>query len=197
MTEVGSVKFRYESDGQELAPFAGFEALNEARDELRRLGLLGLDENGIGFGNVSLREGSTNFFYITGSGTGGLVSLGLTNYARVTAWDLERNWLRCEGRAIASAESLTHAAIYAVAVEVCVILHGHDHTRWHNLLEQGAATAPDVPYGTPAMAREVQRLFHETAVGARKIFAMGGHEAGIIAFGRDFDEALEALKRGG
>lgn len=33
----------------------------------------------------------------------------------MTAWDFERNWLRCEGRAIAFAESLTHAAVYAMA----------------------------------------------------------------------------------
>jgi ribulose-5-phosphate 4-epimerase/fuculose-1-phosphate aldolase len=108
---------------------------------------------------------------------------------------LERNWLRCEGRAIASAESLTHAALYAVDPAAGVILHGHDDARWRNLLERGQATAPKVPYGTPAMAREVQRLFRETDVAVRKIFAMGGHEAGIVAFGRDFDEALEAMKK--
>jgi len=197
MSEAGSVKFRYESNGQELAPFAGFEALNAARNELRRLGLLGADQNGVGFGNVSLREGSADVFYITGSGTGGFVSLGLKDCARVTAWDLERNWLRCEGRAIASAESLTHAAIYAVDREVRVILHGHDDARWRNLLERGPATAPEVPYGTPAMAREVQRLFRETDLGPRKIFAMGGHEAGIVVFGRNFDEAFEALRKAG
>ena len=74
MSETGAVKFHYESSGAELAPFPGFEELNAARQELRRLGLLGVDESGIGFGNVSLRDGAA--FYITGSGTGVLYSLG-------------------------------------------------------------------------------------------------------------------------
>ncbi len=70
MKETGAVKFHYESSGTELAPFPGFEELNAARQELRRLGLLGVNESGIGYGNVSLRDGTTDSFYITGSGTG-------------------------------------------------------------------------------------------------------------------------------
>ncbi len=118
MNETGAVKFHYEFTGKELASFPGFEELNAARQELRRLGLLGVDESGIGFGNLSMRDGATDSFYITGSGTGGLPSLRLVDYAKVIAWDFERNWLCCEGREIASAESLTHAAVYAMAAEV-------------------------------------------------------------------------------
>ena len=189
MKETGAVKFHYESSGVELAPFPGFEELNAARQELRRLGLLGVDESGIGFGNVSQRYGAA--FYITGSGTGVLESLGRQDYAKVTAWDFERNWLRCEGRATASAESLTHAAVYAMAADVRVVVHGHDRHLWRSLWERGFATGPDVPYGTPEMAREVQRLLRDTDV--RGIFAMAGHADGIIAFGQDFRHTLDAL----
>ena len=193
MNETGVVKFHYESTGGELAPFPGFEELNAARQELRRRGLLGVEENGIGFGNISLRDGAGDLFYITGTGTGALAALDLADFARVIAWDFERNWLRCEGRAIASAESLTHAAVYTAAKEVRVVAHGHDSKRWRNLCERGIATSPDVAYGTPEMAREVQRLFCETDVQSRRIFAMSGHTDGIVAFGRDFDEALAVL----
>ena len=193
MKETGAVKFHYESSGTELAPFPGFEELNAARQELRRLGLLGVDESGIGFGNVSLRDGTTDSFYITGSGTGVLPTLGLQDYAKVVAWDFERNWLRCEGRAIASAESLTHAAVYSMAGEVRVVVHGHDRRLWQSLCERGVATSPAVPYGTAQMAREVQRLFGETDVRNRKIFAMAGHRDGIVAFGQDFRQALATL----
>jgi L-ribulose-5-phosphate 4-epimerase len=193
MKETGAVKFAYESFGGELAPFPGFEEMNAARQELRRLGLLGVDESGIGFGNVSLRDGATDSFYITGSGTGVLPALGLQDYAKVVAWDFERNWLRCEGRAIASAESLTHAAVYSMAAEVRVVVHGHDKNLWRRLRERGSATGLDVPYGTPEMAREVQRLFRETDVRSWKIFAMAGHADGIVAFGQDFRQALAAL----
>ena len=193
MKETGAVKFHYESSGAALAPFPGFEELNAARQELRRLGLLGVDESGIGFGNVSLRDGATDSFYITGSGTGVLPALTLQNYAKVIGCDFERNWLRCEGRAIASAESLTHAAVYAMAAEVRVVLHGHDGPLWRSLRERGSATGSDVPYGTPEMAREVQRLFRETDLRTWKIFAMAGHTDGIVAFGQDFRQALAAL----
>ncbi|MBA3608670.1 MAG: class II aldolase/adducin family protein [Chthoniobacterales bacterium] len=197
MNETGVVKFHYEATGGDLAPFPGFEKLNAARQELRRLGLLGVDASGIGFGNISLRDGATDSFYITGTGTGALPALDLPDLAKVSAWDFERNWLRCEGRALASAESLTHAAVYAAAKEVRVVVHGHDSNLWRNLRDRGLATRSDVAYGTPEMALEVQRLFRQTDVESRKIFAMSGHTDGIVAFAQDFDEALAVLAKAG
>ncbi|MGI8955378.1 MAG: class II aldolase/adducin family protein [Chthoniobacterales bacterium] len=193
MNETGVVKFHYESTGRELAPFPGFEELNAARQELRRLGLLGVDENGIGFGNVSLRDRGSDAFYVTGSGTGALPELTLQDYAKVVAWDFERNWLRSDGQAVASAESLTHAALYATDTRVRVVLHVHDPNLWQILRKRGIATRPNVAYGTSEMAREVERLFCETDVQARKIFAMSGHEDGIVAFGADFPQALAVI----
>src|SRR5262245_5134110 len=111
MNESGAVKFEFETDNQALAPFAGFEELNAVRQKLRRLGLIGVDINGIGFGNLSLRTGKGDAFYITGSGTGRYAELQLKDYARVISWDFARNWLCCQGCVTASAESLTHAAI--------------------------------------------------------------------------------------
>ena len=189
-----TLKFHYDSSGVELAPFPGFEELNSARQELWRLGLLGADVSGVGFGNISLRDGLTNSFYITGTGTGVLSTLTLQDYAKVIAYDFERNWLRCEGRAIASAESLTHAGIYAMAAEVRVVVHGHDPDLWRSLCKRGAATGPSVRYGTPEMARDVQRLFRESD--GRRIFAMARHEDGIVAFGQNFREVLMALGEG-
>jgi Ribulose-5-phosphate 4-epimerase and related epimerases and aldolases len=192
MNEV--IKFQYESSRRELAPFLGFEELNATRQELRPMGLLGVNKDGVGFGNVSLRSGAG--FYITGSGTGALPVLTLQDYAKVVAWDFERNWLRCEGQVIASAEALTHAAVYAMEAEVCVVIHGHSHALWQELVKRGPATSADVPYGTPEMASEVQRLFRETNVPTTKLFAMGGHEDGIVAFGHDSRQALATLIAG-
>jgi hypothetical protein len=194
MNETGAIKFSYESSGAELAPFPGFDELNGNRQELRRLGLLGVDESGIGFGNVSMRAGATNSFYITGSGTGALPVLTLKDYSKVTACDLERNWLRCEGRTVASAESLTHAAVYLMEADVRVVLHGHNERLWRELRQRGPATGKDVPYGSREMAQEVQRLFRETDLRTGKVFAMAGHTNGIVAFGKNFPEALAALE---
>jgi ribulose-5-phosphate 4-epimerase/fuculose-1-phosphate aldolase len=193
VSESGSVKFNCEHLEIDLGSFPDFAELDAARRRLRDLGLLSVDENGIGFGNVSVREGSSDAFFITGSGTGGLPALTPQDCARVTAWDFDCNWLRCEGRTIASAESLTHAAVYSVDRSVRVMLHGHSEPLWRALLECGPATRGDVAYGTPGMAREVQRLFRETDVGRRKLFAMAGHVNGFVAFGQDATEALGAI----
>jgi hypothetical protein len=190
MKEV--IKFDFESSECDLAPFPGFEELNAARQEVQQLGLLGVDKNGVGFGNISLREGAA--FYITGSGTGALPALTLRDYAKVVAWDFDRNWLRCEGRVIASAESLTHAAVYSMAAEAGAVVHAHDRARWHELRKRGPATAADVTYGTLEMTREVQRLFRETNVRATRRFAMAGHADGIVAFGPHLREALAAIR---
>ena len=149
---------------------------------MRRLGLLGVDESGVGFGNVSLREGATDAFYITGSGTGALSTLALRDYARVVAWDFERNWLRCEGRVIASAESLTHAAVYSMDTGVRVVVHGHDRCLWQGLRERGSATGPNVAYGTPEMAWEVQRLFQKPTCAPRNFSRWPGTRMGLLPF---------------
>jgi ribulose-5-phosphate 4-epimerase/fuculose-1-phosphate aldolase len=193
VNETGAVKFNYESVGGELASFPDFDELNAARQKLRQQGLLGVDDNGTGFGNVSVRDEATDSFYITGSGSGVLPELTLKDYAKVIAWDFERNWLRCEGTAIASAESLTHAAVYLMDADARVVLHGHCEYLWQNLRQHGPATNENIAYGTAEMAREVQRLFQQTDVRSAKIFAMAGHANGIVAFGRNFTEALAVI----
>ena len=193
MSETGVIKFHCEHPAAELAPFPAFAELKMVRQKMRDLELLGVENHGIGFGNVSVRDDATNSFYITGSGTGGLPHLDTEDCAKVIAWDFDRNWLRCEGETIASAESLTHAAVYSMDRDVRIVMHGHSARLWRWLLEQGPATRDDVAYGTPEMAREVQRLFVETDVRTKKIFAMKGHMNGFIAFGNNLADALSAL----
>ena len=45
------------------------------------------------------------------------------------------------------------------------------------------------------MAYEIIRLFEVGDVQRRKIFIMAGHEGGIVAFGRDLEEAFAVLMR--
>ncbi|MDQ6654321.1 MAG: class II aldolase/adducin family protein, partial [Verrucomicrobiota bacterium] len=111
MSETGVVKFACEHIAVDLPPFTGIAELNDCRRELRERGWMGVDAQGVGYGNLSVRDGGSGGFIISGSGTGGLPSLTAADYARVTAYDLDRNWLRCEGRTVASSESLTHAAV--------------------------------------------------------------------------------------
>src|SRR5207249_5372576 len=106
------VKSTYERGCAEMAAFDQLAELNACRRKLLKLRLIGVDSNGIGFGNLSVRDGVTGNFYITGSATGGLPELTVADCVRVVAYDFEKNWLCFEGSAIPSSESLTHAAIY-------------------------------------------------------------------------------------
>jgi len=191
------IKFACEQSVRELAPFDGFTELNACRLKLLELGLIGVDANGIGFGNLSIRDSATNNFYITGSATGGKPELTPADCARVVAYDFERNWLRYEGSAIPSSESLTHAAIYGSDATAGSIIHCHDSKLWAALLTQAPTSSKAVDYGTPEMAYEVMRLFKVTDVQSRKILVMAGHEGGIVAFGKDLEEAFAILRTEG
>lgn len=189
------IKFTCESAAAEITSFDGLAELNAYRRKLLHLRLIGMDSNGIGFGNLSIRDGTTNNFYITGSATGGIAELSLADCARVVAYDFKRNCLRFEGAVIPSSESLTHAAVYESDAKAGAVIHCHDSKLWAALLDQAPSSSEAVEYGTPEMACEVTRLFKFTDVQSRKIFVMAGHEGGIVAFGRGLEEAFAILMR--
>jgi L-ribulose-5-phosphate 4-epimerase len=187
------VKFTCERTNAEFTPFDGFAELNAYRRQLRELRLIGVDSNGVGFGNLSVRDGATKNFYITGSATAGIPELTLADCAKVLAYNFERNWVGYEGSTIPSSESLTHAAIYESDAKVGAVIHCHDSRSWAVILNQAPTTSKTVNYGTPEMAYEIMRLFRVTDLHSRKILAMAGHEGGIVTFGRDLEEAFAVL----
>ena len=189
------IKFACEQAATEVTLFGGLAELNAYRRKLLQLRLIGVDANGIRFGNLSIRNGTTKNFYITGSATGGKPELTLADCARVVAYDFEKNWLRYEGSAIPSSESLTHAAVYESDAQAGAVIHCHDSKLWAALLNQAPTSSKAVVYGTPEMASEVTRLFNVTDVQSRKILVMAGHEGGIVAFGKDLEEAFAVLMR--
>ena len=189
------IKFACEGAATEITPFDGFAELNACRRRLLQLRLIGVDANGVGFGNLSVRDGATKNFYITGSATGGKPELTLADCARVVAYDFKRNCLRYEGTAIPSSESLTHAAVYEADTKAGSVMHCHDSKLWAALLNEAPTTSEAVDYGTPEMAYEVTRLFKVTDAQSRKILVMAGHEGGIVAFGKDLEEAFVVLMR--
>jgi L-ribulose-5-phosphate 4-epimerase len=60
--ETGSVKFSCEQVAVKISRFAGFAQLNKYRRRLLDLGMIGVDASGIGFGNLSIRNGATSRF---------------------------------------------------------------------------------------------------------------------------------------
>jgi len=114
---------------------------------------------------------------------------------RVVDCDFKKNWLRYEGTAIPSSESLTHAAIYLSDPSASAVIHCHDSVLWETLLDRVPATSKAIAYGTPEMAYEIMRLFEQTDVRSKKIFVMAGHKDGMVAFGTNFEDAFDVLMR--
>jgi ribulose-5-phosphate 4-epimerase/fuculose-1-phosphate aldolase len=188
-------KFSCEPVAAGITSFDGLAEFNAYRRKLLDLGLIGVDSNGIGFGNLSVRDGATDNFYITGSATGGIHELTGADCAKVVAYDFESNQVRYEGSALPSSESLTHAAIYESDATADAIIHCHNSELWRVLLNEAPTTSKAVEYGTPELAYEIMQLFRCTDVQSRKIVVMAGHEGGILTFGEDLAEAFAVLMR--
>ena len=177
--------------------------LSAWRDILVRLDVLGEDPtryDGVSFGNVSGRLGpfpgqrGARPFLITGSQTGGKRCIDLDHYCVVTRYQASANTVDSYGPLLPSSESLTHGAIYDLGPHIRFVFHVHAPALFQRARELGVPmTAPEVSYGTPAMAREVARLYRDAPLAQLGILAMGGHEDGVITFGRSADEAGQVL----
>jgi L-ribulose-5-phosphate 4-epimerase len=189
------VKFTYQRAHADIAPFDGLAELNAYRRKLLEQRLMGVDSNGVGFGNLSVRDGWTASFYITGSATGGLPELTPADCERVVEYDFANNWLSYEGAAIPSSESLTHAAIYESDPSASAVIHCHNSALWRALLDRVPTSSKAVAYGTAEMAYAIMRLFKTSDVQSREILVMTGHEGGIVTFGKNLQDAFEVLMR--
>ncbi len=170
--------------------------LDRWRQPLHAAGLIGeYAEEGIGFGNLSLRHGAPGQFLISGTQTGSLVRTNAQHYALVTHVDIERNTVRCEGPVPASSEAMTHAAIYALDDAIGAVVHVHSLPLWQRLRGELPTTDPDVAYGTPEMAREFRRLYDNTEFNRDGIAIMAGHDEGLISFGPSLRSAAQRLLR--
>ncbi len=93
----------------------------------------------------------------------------------------------------ASSEALTHAAIYALDPGIRAVVHVHDAGLWQQLIDRIPTTSRAIAYGTPEMAREFQRLYTDTDFRVQGVAVMGGHEEGIVSFGKDINQAAERI----
>lgn len=193
MTE-GYIKFNCDWEQEEFR-FQDeiHEQLEAGRSKLCQLGLIGMYPDGIGFGNISVRLDESTMFIITGSATGHLKKLDKLHYALVTEYDLEKNSVSCTGQTKASAESLTHAAVYESLPEVGAVVHVHCLWLWKKLLNDRPSTSAEIEYGTPEMAVAVGKLASEINETKQKIIVMGGHREGILAFGANLAEAVAQI----
>ena len=162
--------------------------LNSFRRKMFALKFIGVNDENIGYGNMSIRL-KENTFIVTGTMTGKIAELTNEHYTTVTEYDVAQNSLTAVGPIVASSESLTHAVIYECDSSVNAIIHIHDLELWEKVLNKIPTTGASTEYGTPAMAFEIIRMFRETDLATQKVLAMAGHEEGIIVFGKDLGEA--------
>lgn len=188
----GVIKYQLDYTPASPLPAEQVREINAWRKILYLLQLIGQDDNrygGYGFGNISRRLDGPRFV-ISGTQTGHLPELTAAHYATVVACDPAQNRLVGEGPVRPSAESLTHGAVYALDAGVQWVMHAHSPHIWRHAEALGIPqTAADVPYGSPELAAEVERLFRATEVAALGILAMAGHEDGIVTFGRTAEAA--------
>lgn len=199
----GVIKFQLAFTPAPPLPAADLALINAWRAKLYQQRLIGQDAQrygGYGYGNLSVRLApydtapALRRFVISGSQTGDLAELGPEHYAVVTECYPQENRVVAHGPIRPSSESLTHGAVYALDAAIRVVLHAHSPEIWQAAAALGLPTTdPHTPYGTPAMAAEVARLFVETDVAQQRIFSMGGHEDGIVAFGETAEAAGDVL----
>jgi len=170
-----------------------FTPLNYWRNELWLKCLIGAYPNGIGYGNISVRIPNSNQFYITGSATGCIPELSQLHYSLVERCEPLQNSLWCRGLINASAESMSHAAIYAASSEVGAVVHIHNRELWEKYIDVLPSTGKKVEYGTREMANEIGRMMTDPQTLDKKVFVMGGHEEGIISFGKTVEEAAKVV----
>jgi ribulose-5-phosphate 4-epimerase/fuculose-1-phosphate aldolase len=194
MIDEGYTKYECAWQQASSLPVETIAELNAWRNRLYDEGLIGYyPEHGVGFGNVSIREGSASEFIISGTQTGHIPRTDEHHYARVTRCEIEANRVHCEGPVQASSEALTHAAIYALDPTIRAVVHVHDAALWSELIDKAPTTSRDVSYGTPEMALEFRRLYEDTDFAVQGIAIMGGHEEGIVSFGRDVEQAAHRI----
>lgn len=190
----GYIKYTSTRRDGRVPPSAALDALNRARTALFDLGLIGVYDNGVGYGNLSIRFNDDDQFVITASATGAQRILQVEQFCLVESFSIQNNHVQSVGPLPASSESMTHGAIYAAHSGVHCVIHVHSRIVFDHLLQTGApATPADVHYGTPAMAHTVAQLVTRHPH-LPTVFAMAGHDEGVVAYGGDTASTLDALR---
>lgn len=193
MIEEGYIKYHC---NWVYSPALNLDSISEVnlwRKKLHVMGLIGEYDNGVSFGNVSVRGDRPGEFIITGTQTGGISCLTERHYTTVTDFDWKKNKVTCEGPVEASSETLTHAALYVANPEINAVVHVHHLRLWEILRHKVLTTPKDCAYGTPEMAQEIIRLCQESNLNEQKILVMEGHKEGIVSFGIDLEEAASII----
>lgn len=187
----GVIKYSIEHQTAETPFFSGYEQLEALRTRLFTLGLIG-EKDGIGYGNLSMRDENSKSFFITATQTGRKYTLSREYYTYISNYDFSTFKVISQGTHKPSSEALSHAMIYAIDERITTVIHIHSLALW-KCMQAKNALATTAEYGTAEMVEEIAGLYTNLDPMMNNAFVMKGHEEGIITFGRSVEEAESAL----
>lgn len=185
---------KYNFDFQRSSPLKEVEFLEieMVRERLFALNLIGVTDDGIGFGNISQRVNKDSFV-ITGTQTGHLENLEGKHYSLIEAYNDKEFYLKSSGAIKPSSEALTHGTIYNLSSDIGGVIHIHSKEIWNFMLKNDYLKTKDVEYGTEEMIDEVNRIFSRINPLGNPKFVMAGHEDGVMVFGENLLKAELSL----
>ena len=189
----GVVKYSLDFTSKEITYEKEYTVLEECRERLYALGLIGAYDDGIGYGNISHRVENTDTFLITATQTGELNSLSTNEYSLVENIDFKSFKTTAIGMSRPSSECITHGAIYSLDKEINAVVHIHNEKLWNFMLKNNLLSTNDTPYGTPEMVEDVINIYKDIDVLSNNVFVMKGHFEGIVSFGKNIAEAEKAV----
>lgn len=164
------------------------------RQHLYSLGLIGASSDGIGYGNISIRDGATDDFIITGSSTGNKEEIDASCFSLVTKVDIQNNTVWCQGPIKASSEAMTHASIYMEKPGVGAVVHTHNSRLWSEKKGVSPTTDEEAEFGTPRLAQSIRRILRSEGSGDEGMIILGGHKDGMITYAQTIGRAVEILE---
>jgi len=207
MIDEGYIKFNINLIRKKSIQKKEYNIINFYRNELYHKNLIGAYDNGIGFGNISIKR--NNGFIISGSGTGNKNSLTQDDYSEVIDYNFFNNYIECKGQIEASSESLSHAIVYESSSLIQAVVHIHSINLWNKYLNILPTTNMSAKYGTVEMAFELKRLLNSSKSNLLptsildnqnnttlllNCIVMGGHKEGLIFWGSNLNEIMKNIK---
>ncbi len=194
----GVIKYELKHQNCPLDKNISMSEINAWRTIFFKLNLIGQDKqryDGYGFGNISQKlSGNLNQFIISGTQTGGELSLCKQLYCTVLNANPKQNSIQSAGETKPSSEALTHASIYQTNKATQAVIHVHSPDIWQKTEQLKLPfTDADIVYGSVEMAVEVEKIVAQMQPKTAGIFSMLGHEDGIVAFSDSMEKAATLL----
>lgn len=191
--EEGVVKYSLKFKKTKPVSLTCKEKIETVREDLYALNLIGAYEDGIGFGNISLKEDNSDKFVITGTQTGHLACLHVEDYSLVEKVDFDTFTTYASGMSEPSSEAITHACIYALNKKIKAIIHVHNEKLWRYMLDNDYVSTSDVEYGSLEMVKDIQKIYKSHDVLKDNAFVMKGHFEGVFVFAENINAAKKDL----